>query len=185
MTNFVGGLWSTSNPSLPILLLGLDGAGKTTLLEQLKWIRLGNGLPLSTVVATVGFNLAKLPGDLAIWDLSGHESLRPLWSNYLASAGAFIFVIDSSETARAEEAVEVLSNLLSSPDTACKPFLIILNKSDLKWEGLDWPTLLLPLESSSEQHVSGFRVVTLSATTTPQLLDRAFTWLVGQVRKLA
>ena len=186
MTNHISLFSWGNNHTTPILLLGLDGAGKTTLLEQLKWLRLGTGLPLSTVMATVGLNVARIPSDegaLLVWDLSGHATLRPLWKNYTKPAAAFIFVIDCSDTVRAAEAVEVLREVCASEDSKGKPLLVLLNKSDVTNELQDWGSLLLPVEEASEPHLASFRVVTLSATTTPQLLDRAVAWLTGQVHK--
>ena len=177
--------WASNTPSesLPILLLGLDSSGKTTLLEQLKWLRLGTGLPLSTVQRTIGLNVARLPHpqrNLLIWDLSGDASLRPLWNNYLGSAAAFIYLIDSSDTARSAEAVRVLQEVLASPETAGKPFLVVLNKSDLSFAS-EWSELLEPIED--KYHLSGFRVVTLSAISTPQLVDRSLDWLISVALK--
>ena len=187
MTNHIGLFsWGGSNQATPILILGLDGAGKTTLLEQLKWLRLGTGLPLSTVMATVGLNVARLPsddGNLLVWDLSGHSTLRALWKNYTKPACAFIFVIDCSDTSRATEAIDVLLEICTLEDSKGKPLLVMLNKSDHSAALQDWGSLLLPVEEASENHLSSFRVVTLSATTTPQLVDRAVAWLTGQLHQ--
>jgi len=158
--------WFSPPPPKRVLLLGLDGAGKTTLLEQIKWLKLGIGLPLSSVTPTIGLNVARPPG-LVIWDLSGHSSLRSLWANYLPAAAAVIFVIDSHDAVRAGEALRVLREVLAGAEG--KPCLVILNKSDLEFA------------ISFEVPPGVSRVVTLSATCTPQAVDRALNWLISNI----
>jgi small GTP-binding protein len=112
-----------------IVMIGLDGAGKTTLLYRVQTDSLINTNP------TIGFNaeLVEIDGtSVAIWDLGGQVTLRSLWSYYLKDATGLVFVIDSSDTSRLNEALRELEQVLAIPDLAtCKAFLVLANKQDL------------------------------------------------------
>eukprot|EP01121_Diplochlamys_sp_Union-15-3_P006788 TRINITY_DN17312_c0_g1_i1.p1 TRINITY_DN17312_c0_g1~~TRINITY_DN17312_c0_g1_i1.p1 ORF type:complete len:184 (-),score=28.94 TRINITY_DN17312_c0_g1_i1:21-572(-) len=113
-----------------VLLLGLDNAGKTTLLHKLK-----NGT-FSLFIPTQRALLEQIDiGNLKLkaWDLGGHELVRDLWKEYFTSADAIIFVIDSADTDRLNEAKEELHCLLDDEqiNDNC-PFLVLANKTDLK-----------------------------------------------------
>ena len=47
-----------------------------------------------------------------VWDVGGQEKLRALWRHYFASTQALIFVVDSSDRPRLEEAATELHRLI-------------------------------------------------------------------------
>lgn len=111
-----------------LLMLGLDAAGKTTILYKLK---LGEIL---TTTPTVGFNVEVVEYNnlrLTVWDLGGQEKLRKLWHHSLLGTQALIFVIDSSDRDRIEEAQEELQHILSTEEMKDVAVLVYANKQDL------------------------------------------------------
>jgi hypothetical protein len=84
-----------------ILMLGLDAAGKTTILYQLKLGEMTNTAP------TLGFNVETVAYkniEFMVWDMGGQDAIRPLWSHYYENAQALIFVVDSADAERLDEA---------------------------------------------------------------------------------
>lgn len=39
-----------------------------------------------------------------VWDVGGQEKLRPLWRHYFANTSAIIYVVDSNDPLRLDEA---------------------------------------------------------------------------------
>lgn len=66
-----------------------------------------------------------------VWDVGGQEKLRPLWKSYTRCTDGIIFVVDSCDTERLEEAKMELTRTARSPDNAGVPILILANKQDL------------------------------------------------------
>lgn len=111
-----------------IMMVGLDGAGKTTALNRLKLGEFVHTVP------TIGFNLEKVKYkglEFNVWDIGGQEKIRPLWSHYAEDNDAVIFVIDSADKKRLEEAYRELQKLYRIPSLKTVPYLILLNKRDL------------------------------------------------------
>ncbi|KAJ5099689.1 hypothetical protein N7532_006690, partial [Penicillium argentinense] len=131
-----------------ILMKGLWFSGKTTILySQLK--NLG---PVDTV-DTIGFNVESVTYrdvDLVVWDLGGRDKLRPSWASYFSDLDAVIFVVDSTEIDRLDDAASELRCLLDfegKRDLRDAPLLVLANKQDL--EGAKTPeeiTTALKLE---------------------------------------
>ncbi len=64
--------------------------------------------------------------------MGGQEKLRPLWRSYIRHTDAILFVVDSTDTERFEEAKLELSNLLRCPDMpSTVPVMLLANKQDL------------------------------------------------------
>jgi len=84
-----------------VVLLGLDNAGKTTLLYRLKNNRLISPEPTERVnEETIEIGNCSLT---AI-DIGGHLLARKLWEQYYMSVQCIVFVVDSSDKSRFEEA---------------------------------------------------------------------------------
>lgn len=66
-----------------------------------------------------------------VWDVGGQEKLRPLWKSYTRCTDGIIFVVDSCDIERLEEAKMELTRTARSPDNAGVPILILANKQDL------------------------------------------------------
>ncbi|XP_046738922.1 ADP-ribosylation factor-like protein 4C [Diprion similis] len=118
---------------LHVAMLGLDSAGKTTALYRLKFDQYLNTVP------TIGFNCERIRGgsgkakgvNFLVWDVGGQEKLRPLWKSYTRCTDGIIFVVDSCDAERLEEAKMELTRTARSPDNAGVPILILANKQDL------------------------------------------------------
>lgn len=111
-----------------ILMLGLDGAGKTTILYQLKM-----GETVKTI-PTIGFNVETLEYKglhFTVWDVGGQDKIRVLWKHYYNSTDALIYVVDSNDKERINEASEQLNRLLEEEQLKNIILLIFANKQDI------------------------------------------------------
>jgi len=115
-----------------ILMLGLDAAGKTTILYKL---RLGE---VTTTIPTIGFNVESVEYNtrtslvsFTTWDVGGRDKIRPLWRHYYQHANALVFVVDSNDRDRYEEAGDEITKVLSEDECKDWPLLVFANKQDL------------------------------------------------------
>lgn len=111
-----------------ILMVGLDAAGKTTILYQLKLGEMTNTSP------TLGFNVETVAYkniEFMVWDMGGQDAIRPLWRHYYQNVQALIFVVDSADPERMEEAREELSKLMGEEQLASAYLLVYANKQDM------------------------------------------------------
>lgn len=119
--------------STQVAMLGLDSSGKTTCLYRLKFHQYTETSP------TVGFNCEKISVSMSnskdhmftVWDAGGHERIRPLWKSYARRADGIIFVVDSTDKERLEEAKIELIKILKGPETQGMPVVVLANKQDL------------------------------------------------------
>ena len=106
-------------------MLGLDTAGKTTILYKLK---LGENV---STVPTIGFNVETVEYkniNFTVWDVGGQDKIRPLWRHYYINAKALIFVVDSSDRDRINEAKEELHRLMHDEELKDAILLVFANK---------------------------------------------------------
>lgn len=111
-----------------IAMVGLDAAGKTTVLYKL---HLGE---IVTTIPTIGFNVEKLEYKnltMTIWDVGGQKRLRQLWHHYYEGLNAFIFVVDSTDRERFDEAANELELALQNDQLRGVPVLVYANKQDM------------------------------------------------------
>ncbi|XP_037898827.1 ADP-ribosylation factor-like protein 4A isoform X2 [Glossina fuscipes] len=117
-----------SQATLHVVMLGLDSAGKTTALYRLKFDQYLNTVP------TIGFNCEKIQGTAGrakgihflIWDVGGQEKLRPLWRSYTRCTDGILFVVDSVDVERMEEAKMELLRMAKCPDNQQKLLLHVM-----------------------------------------------------------
>lgn len=116
----------------PIIMLGLDAAGKTTILYKL---RLGE---VVTTVPTIGFNVETLEFSkraslvsFTTWDVGGRAKIRPLLRHYYQQAKALVFVVDSNDKERWEQASDEMMQVLHEDECRDWPLLVLANKQDL------------------------------------------------------
>lgn len=91
------------------------------------------GQPKRTV-PTIGFNVETLEYKnvaFTVWDVGGQEKLRALWRHYFAATQALIFVVDSTDRGRLQEAAEELHRLLREEALHDALLLVFANKQDL------------------------------------------------------
>jgi ADP-ribosylation factor protein 1 len=117
-----------SKKDVRVLMVGLDAAGKTTVLYKLK---LGE---IVTTIPTIGFNVETVEYKnlrFTVWDVGGQDRIRPLWRHYFQNTSGIIYVVDSNDTGRAEEAAEELGKLMNEDELQGVPLLVLANKQDL------------------------------------------------------
>uniref|UniRef100_A0A8C0GUU6 ARF like GTPase 13A n=1 Tax=Chelonoidis abingdonii TaxID=106734 RepID=A0A8C0GUU6_CHEAB len=102
-----------------LLVMGLDNTGKTSLITE---IQRGEE-PAVSKLRVDRF-------EVSLVDLSGGQRSRGTWRNHYGDAHGIIFVLDSSDVLRMEEAKRTLSRLLAHPRISGKPLLLLANKQD-------------------------------------------------------
>merc|ERR1712224_100934 len=111
-----------------ILMVGLDAAGKTTVLYNLK---LGE---VVTTMPTIGFNVEEVEYknlNFTVWDIGGQDKIRKLWRYYYQGTDGAIFVVDSSDRDRIEDARQEFFKMLNEDEMRDAVLLVFANKQDL------------------------------------------------------
>ncbi|KAK4471616.1 hypothetical protein MN116_005027 [Schistosoma mekongi] len=160
------------NKEMRILMLGLDAAGKTTILYRLK---LGSSV---STIPTVGFNVETVTYKnvkFNVWDVGGQEKIRPLWRHYFTGSQGLIFVVDSSDRDRIEEARQELHRIAADREMQDAVILVFANKQDL-------PNAMKPNEIQECLKLTKLRdgrlwYVQPSIATTGEGLYEGLTWL--------
>ncbi|KAL7860729.1 hypothetical protein AOLI_G00170780 [Acnodon oligacanthus] len=130
MGNMFAGLFKNlfGKKEMRILMVGLDAAGKTTILYKLK---LGE---IVTTIPTIGFNVETVEYkniSFTVWDVGGQDKIRPLWRHYFQNTQGLIFVVDSNDRERINEAREELTRMLAEDELRDAVLLVFANKQDL------------------------------------------------------
>ncbi|XP_033486626.1 ADP-ribosylation factor-like protein 14 [Epinephelus lanceolatus] len=146
-----------------VLMLGLDGAGKTTLLYKLKYNE------SVVTVPTVGFNVETLETDrsspgLTVWDVGGQKKMRPHWKHHYPDTAGLVFVVDSWDQKRLDEARKELRRVLRHECLRGVPLVIFANKQDLH-EAMSIEALCLTLYLEKLCEGRAWFVQPCSATT--------------------
>ena len=111
-----------------ILMVGLDAAGKTTILYKLK---LGE---VVTTIPTIGFNVETVDYkniSFTVWDVGGQDKIRLLWRHYYQNTQGLIFVVDSNDRDRVDDAREELHKMIAEEELKEAVLLVFANKQDL------------------------------------------------------
>ncbi|NWU60278.1 AR13A protein, partial [Pterocles burchelli] len=119
-----------------LIVVGLDNAGKTSVIMDIERALAGEVLPAVQPGQT---RLRVDRFEVTLVDLPGGQRSRSTWRSHYSAAHGLLFVLDSSDLARMDEARKVLSRVLSHPDVSGKPLLLLANKQDAA-------TALLPCE---------------------------------------
>ncbi|KAI5607514.1 hypothetical protein C0J50_1825, partial [Silurus asotus] len=123
-----------------ILMVGLDAAGKTTILYKLKLGEIVTTIPtivfvfLNVYLSSTGFNVETVEYKnicFTVWDVGGQDKIRPLWRHYFQNTQGLIFVVDSNDRERAQEAAEELQKMLQEDELRDAVLLVFANKQDL------------------------------------------------------
>ena len=127
MGNLFAKVWTRllGTKEMRILMVGLDAAGKTTILYKLK---LGE---VVTPIPTIGFNVEEVRYkniSFHVWDIGGQDKIRWLWRHYYANSQAVIFVVDSTDNDRFDEAKLELHKMLADEELVGAMLLIYANK---------------------------------------------------------
>merc|ERR1711937_77111 len=111
-----------------IVMVGLDAAGKTTVLYKSK---LGE---VQATIPTIGFNVETVEYKnikFTVWDIGGQDRIRKLWRHYYLGTHGIIFVVDSNDRDRVEDAREELTKMLTEDELSDVVLLVLANKQDL------------------------------------------------------
>lgn len=115
-----------------LLILGLDNSGKSSFFQSIQKIFLKK--EKKKTETTVGLDICNIPFEkvsLTFWDLGGTKELRVLWTDFYSLANGLLFVIDSSDRKRIEEAKNVFSHVVSNKNIKKIPISVLCNKTDL------------------------------------------------------
>ncbi|NWX20738.1 AR13B protein, partial [Aegotheles bennettii] len=104
-----------------LLVLGLDNAGKTSIIMDIGRALASEMLPTAQP-GQICLQVDRF--EVTLVDLPGAQRSRSTWRSHYSAAHGLLFVLDSSDLARMEEARKVLSRVLSHPDVSGKPILL-------------------------------------------------------------
>jgi len=160
-----------------ILMVGLDAAGKTTILYKLK---LGE---IVTTIPTIGFNVETVEYkniSFTVWDVGGQDKIRPLWRHYFQNTQGLIFVVDSNDRERFNEASEELKRMLNEDELKDAVVLVFANKQDL-------PNAANASELSDQLGLSAMRnrnwYIQATCATSGDGLYEGLDWLSSALKK--
>ncbi len=112
-----------------IAFLGLDKGGKTSIINQLRTEK------QEKIYPTFNFNIEEIEFEkkkLTILELAYREINELLLKHYNQSIDGIIFVVDSSDKNRHEEACKVIQDVLAYEELKNCPILVFANKQDLE-----------------------------------------------------
>jgi small GTP-binding protein len=122
-----------------LLLVGLDGAGKTTMLYGMLLGQAATSTVESLDVKTaptLAFNVETVEVSsklrATIWDVGGQDRLRKSWRHFAGCVQGVIFVVDSTDVDRMDEAREELHSLMQDEALQGAFLLVYANKQDKK-----------------------------------------------------
>ncbi len=160
-----------------MLMVGLDAAGKTTILYQLKM-----GETVKTI-PTIGFNVETLDYkglNFTVWDVGGQDKIRVLWKHYYQNTDGLIFVVDSNDRDRVDDAAEELKKMLAEEELKDCVVLVMANKQDLKES-------MSPNEITDKLGMSQLKgrqwLVQGTSATSGQGLKEGLDWMAGILLK--
>merc|ERR1739842_72176 len=82
----------------------------------------------------IGFNVETVEYknlSFTVWDVGGQDKIRPLWRHYYQGTNGLIYVVDSNDRDRIEDAREELSKMLNEDEMREAALLVFANKQDL------------------------------------------------------
>ncbi|XP_052790246.1 uncharacterized protein LOC128224441 isoform X1 [Mya arenaria] len=112
-----------------LLIIGLDNAGKSTFLDRLADSRLAQNPP-TWQTRSKQLDLGRLR--FTAYDLGGHPTVRRVWKDYFPAVDGIIFMVDSADSKRFEEAKTELDSVLTCDVLPDVPVAVLFNKIDRK-----------------------------------------------------
>jgi len=158
-------------------MIGLDNAGKTTILYNFK---MGE---LIATTPTIGFNVETLVYknvQLTVWDIGGQDKIRVLWRHYYANTTGLIFVVDSNDHDRMDEAAMEMKKAMKEEDLANTKLLVYANKQDLP-NAMD-PDNMKKVLGLHDLHSHTWHLQPCKATTGEGLYE-GLDWLVKAIQE--
>ena len=89
---------------------------------------------LLILLRTVGFNVETVTYKnvkFNVWDVGGQDKIRPLWRHYYTGTQGLVFVVDSTDRDRIDEAKQELHRILSDHEMKDCLLMVFANKQDL------------------------------------------------------
>ena len=173
-------LWEKllNKKDIRIFMVGLDEVGKTTIIHYFK-----TGEIPKTIKSTIGFNVETFEYknlSFTVWDVGGQDKIRVLWKHYYKETDGIIFVVDSNDRDRIEDAAEELKKLLAEEDLKDCFVLVLANKQDLNGA-------LPPNEVTDKLGMGQLKgrtwLVQGTSTTTGQGLKEGLEWMASVLKK--
>lgn len=166
-----------SEQEVKILVLGLDAAGKTTLLYRTQSSERTTIGALYNPVECIQINEVKF---LAM-DLGGQEKIWKVYREYyLPGTHGVIFLIDSNDRERIQEAREQLERILTEESLRDAVVLILANKQDLP-NALTASDLVDIMELYNIDEERNWTIQSCSAHT-GEGVEEGLNWLKEQLR---
>ena len=113
-----------------IFLFGLDDAGKSTLLRYIKDKTVINNPEPTREFEIVDIIVEGL--NFLIWDAPGQVDFRNTWDDGIIGTKILLFIVDTANKNRFQEARKELNNVLNKDDVKCVPLVVCFNKIDLE-----------------------------------------------------
>ncbi|XP_065585885.1 ADP-ribosylation factor-like protein 13A [Cyrtonyx montezumae] len=104
-----------------LLVMGLDNSGKSSIITDIMRALASEVLPAAQPGQT---RLRVNRFEVTLVELPGSQRCRSAWRSHYGAADGLLFVLDSSDLVRMEEARKALSRVLSHPDVSGKPLLL-------------------------------------------------------------
>ena len=86
-------------------------------------------------IPTIGFNVETVSPckglTFTVWDVGGQKKIRQLWRHYYQNTEGLLFIVDSTDRERFDEAKGELEGILNDESMRGVPFVIMSNKQDL------------------------------------------------------
>ena len=89
-----------------------------------------------------------------VWDVGGQDKIRPLWRHYYTGTQGLVFVVDSQDRERIDEAKQELHRILSDREMKECLLLVFANKQDLPGGAFIVSVALLVLNVGICSHVT-------------------------------
>lgn len=160
-----------------ICMIGDFAVGKTSLVGRFVRQTFSDKY-LTTVGVKIDTKLVKLPDEqemkLILWDIAGNDALTTTTTSYLRGAGGYLLVVDGTRQPTWHTALDLQRNVEAT--IGKKPFIILLNKADLRDE---WEITKEMLEQQKEQ---GHTIIHTSAKL-GKGIEEAFMLLAIKMQK--
>lgn len=163
---------------MELTLVGMQNSGKTTFVNVL-----ASGQFNEDMIPTVGFNMRKInKGNVTIklWDIGGQPRFRTMWERYCRGVSCIVYMVDAADHERLECSKQELHGLLSKPQLAGIPVLVLGNKRDLP-NSFDETALIEKMELSlvTEREIACYSI----SCKDKHNLDITMQWIISKNKK--